>query len=55
MENILLDHEGIIKIADFGLSGPTMGRDGTGYLTTRCGTPQYMAPELHMRKPYNGT
>ena len=47
IENILLDHDGTLKIADFGLAGPTMGRDGDGYLETKCGTLLYMAPEIH--------
>ena len=54
-ENILLDHEGNLKIADFGFAGPTMGKDGTGYLKTFCGTELYMAPEIHMKKHYKGT
>ena len=32
VENVLLDHQGNLKIADFGFAGPTMGKDGTGYL-----------------------
>jgi len=54
-ENILLDHEGNLKIADFGFAGPTMGRDGSGYLKTFCGTELYMAPEIHLKKDYKGT
>lgn len=54
-ENVLLDHEGTLKMADFGFAGPTMGRDGLGYLSTYCGTELYMAPELHARKHYKGT
>ena len=54
-ENILFDDQGNINIADFGFAGPTMGKDGTGYLKTYCGTEQYMAPEIMMKKPYKGT
>lgn len=54
-ENILLDHEGNLKIADFGFAGPTMGRDGSGYLSTYCGTELYMAPEIHLKKAYKGS
>jgi serine/threonine protein kinase len=54
-ENILLDHQGNLKIADFGFAGPTMGRDGNGYLSTYCGTELYMAPEIHLKKAYKGT
>lgn len=53
-ENILFDAEFNLKIADFGFSILLMGRDGTGVLHTRLGTESYMAPELHMRRPYSG-
>ena len=46
-ENLLLDKDFILKIADFGFAGPIEGRDGSGYLTTRLGTSNYMAPEIH--------
>jgi len=41
-------------LADFGFAGPLAGRDGSGYLTTKLGTSNYMAPEIHEEKPYNG-
>jgi serine/threonine protein kinase len=47
-ENILLDHEGHVKIADFGLAKLMVARQGEDVLTaTRqvLGTPYYMAPE----------
>jgi serine/threonine protein kinase len=53
-ENILFDAEFNLKIADFGFSILIMGRDGSGLLHTRLGTESYMAPELHMRRPYTG-
>lgn len=43
-----------LKIADFGFAAPIMGKDGSGTLKTKLGTESYMAPEIHMRKPYNG-
>ena len=45
-ENLLLDSNYFLKIADFGLAGPVRGRDGKGYLTTKLGTKNYMAPEI---------
>jgi serine/threonine protein kinase len=53
-ENILLDTEFNIKIADFGFAAPTDGKEHTGFLRTRLGTLNYMAPEIHQRKPYSG-
>ena len=53
-ENVLYDQYFNLKIADFGFAAPIAGRDGSGYNKTKLGTESYMAPEIHMRKPYNG-
>ena len=53
-ENILLDDEFNVKIADFGFAAPTVGRDGSGTLQTVLGTMSYMAPELHLQRKYKG-
>jgi serine/threonine protein kinase len=45
-ENLLLDNDFNIKIADFGFAGPVNGRHGNGYCTTKLGTLSYMAPEI---------
>lgn len=43
-----------LKLADFGFAAPVEGRDGSGDLKTSLGTAQYMAPEIHLKKPYQG-
>jgi len=53
-ENLLLDHQFTLKIADFGFAAPVEGRDGSGQLTTKLGTLNYMAPEIHLKMPYEG-
>jgi len=46
-DQLLLDTEGNIKIADFGFSSDFHGDDGgTNALKTDCGTPNYVAPEI---------
>jgi len=51
-ENVLLDDEGNVKIADFGLSNYML--DGT-FLNTSCGSPNYAAPEVVSGNYYCGT
>lgn len=53
-ENLLIDKDYNLKIADFGFAGPIEGRDGQGYLHTKLGTLNYMAPEIHLEAPYQG-
>lgn len=53
-ENLLYYHPGNdskILITDFGLSA--YRRAGNEYMQTTCGTPEYIAPEILARKPYN--
>ena len=50
-ENLLLDHDGNIKLADFGFSNYfTPG----SVLSTWCGSPPYAAPELFEGRKYDG-
>jgi len=43
-ENVLIDSEGYIRIADFGLS--KKGIKGNVGARSICGTPEYLAPEI---------
>lgn len=51
LENILLDANGNIKIADFGLSN-VYQQDK--FLQTYCGSPLYASPEIINGRPYKG-
>ncbi|KAL6007303.1 CBL-interacting serine/threonine-protein kinase 7 [Asimina triloba] len=52
-QNLLLDHDGRLKVSDFGLSAlPEQLKDGL--LHTACGTPVFAAPEVVTRKGYDG-
>nr|DAD36651.1 TPA_asm: hypothetical protein HUJ06_007292 [Nelumbo nucifera] len=52
-QNLLLDHDGNLKVSDFGLSAlPEQLKDGL--LRTACGTPAYTALEVIGRKAYDG-
>ncbi len=50
----MLDGNYVLKIADFGFAAPVDGRDGKGTLHTTLGTLPYMAPEIHVKEPYEG-
>ncbi|KAK7281059.1 hypothetical protein RIF29_08718 [Crotalaria pallida] len=53
-ENLLLDENGVLKVADFGLSVLVESRHQENMLHTVCGTPAYLAPEVISRHGYDG-
>ena len=50
-ENILLDEKGHVKLTDFGLSKILETESDKAF--TICGTPQYLAPEVLLKKGYD--
>lgn len=46
-ENILLDLDGHIRISDFGLSKITANDE---FAYSFCGSPEYMAPEMLLKR-----
>ncbi|KAF0906117.1 hypothetical protein E2562_009112 [Oryza meyeriana var. granulata] len=50
-ENLLIDNQGDLKVSDFGLS--VLRKPGQ-FLSTSCGSPCYVAPEVIQHKSYDG-
>lgn len=55
IENIVLDSNWNLKIADFGFASEISGGDGTGMMHDFRGTISYAAPEVLIQKPYIGS
>ncbi|KAL3530964.1 hypothetical protein ACH5RR_010286 [Cinchona calisaya] len=53
-ENVLIDDNGDLKVTDFGLSATINQVGSDGLLRTICGTPAYIAPEILIKKGYDG-
>ncbi|CAN6251665.1 unnamed protein product [Urochloa humidicola] len=53
-DNILVDSAGNIKVADFGLSALADAARREAPLHTVCGTPMFIAPEVFLRRGYDG-
>ena len=50
LDNLMLDRHGYLKVIDFGLARILRQNEKA---FTVCGTPAYMAPEIHLGQPYS--
>jgi serine/threonine protein kinase len=54
LDNLLLDDNYNLIVADLGFTAPSEGKNEEGKLETKRGTPNYLAPEVHEGLPYRG-
>uniref|UniRef100_A0A0E0LCE7 non-specific serine/threonine protein kinase n=1 Tax=Oryza punctata TaxID=4537 RepID=A0A0E0LCE7_ORYPU len=54
LDNLLVDEQGNLKVADFGLSALADMSRREVHLQTVCGTPLFIAPEVLKRRGYDG-
>ena len=54
LQNVFVNNVGKIVMADFGFGTILQGRDKSGLLNSRLGTPCYMPPEMLFNVPYKG-
>jgi serine/threonine protein kinase len=54
-ENLMMNLDWVLKIADFGYATLLSGKSGNGMLSTFLGTLSYAAPEILNKKPYVGS
>lgn len=52
-DNILMDEKGYVRLADFGLSRINAYKEEKAF--SLCGTPQYLAPEVILKRGYTYT
>ncbi len=54
LENLLLDQDFRLKVADFGLAKPISASNGNGFENRQYGgTKAFMAPEIHLKLSYS--